>query len=80
MKVKVKFYSGFENYLKNGLKQETILHINQKDDIRSIITRFLPEDMVGYVGMVLVNKKIVRLYDQVKEGDKIEVFPLMGGG
>ena len=80
MKIIIKFYSGFENYTKNRLNEEVILQANDKTDIKSVIKIFLPADIISFVGMVLVNKKIVNFDYKVKDGDMIEVFPLLGGG
>lgn len=80
MKIYIKFYSGFEKYLKKRSNQEISLHVHPGEDIKLIIHRFLPEDIVGFVGVVLVNKKISNLDYKVKDGDMIEVFPMIGGG
>ncbi len=80
MKVKVKFYSGFEKYLKENSNKILNLQLDSQEDILSILSRFLPKEDIGYVGMVLVNKKIVNFDYQVEDGDMIEVFPVIGGG
>ncbi len=80
MKVKVKFYSGFEKYLKDDSNKVLDLQLNAQEDILAILSRFLPKEDIGYVGMVLVNKKIVNFDYQVEDGDMIEVFPVIGGG
>jgi len=80
MKVTIRFYSGFEQYLKDNSNKVLNLQLDSQEDILSILNRFLPKEVIGYVGMVLVNKKIVNFDYQVKEGDIIEVFPVIGGG
>jgi len=80
LKVSIKFYSGFEKYLKNRSNQDMSLDVQPGEDIKLIIHRFLPKDIVGFVGVVLVNKKITNLDYKVKDGDMIEVFPVVGGG
>lgn len=78
--VTIKFYSGFEKYLQSNSNKVLNLNINSREDIRSILLQFLPEDALGFVGMVLVNKKITDFDYKVIEGDAIEVFPVIGGG
>ncbi len=80
MKVTIKFYSGFEKYLPTNSNKMLDLELNRGEDIASVLQRFLPKDALGYVGMVLVNKKITNFDFQVAEGDIIEVFPVIGGG
>ena len=80
MEVTIKFYSGFERYLRDNSNKALNLQLDSPADILSILNRFLPKEVIGYVGMVLVNKKIVNFDYQVKEGDMIEVFPVIGGG
>jgi molybdopterin converting factor small subunit len=80
MEVMVKFYSGFEKYLKENSNKILNLQLDSQEDILSILNRFLPKEDIGYVGMVLVNKKIVNFDYQVEDGDMIEVFPVIGGG
>jgi molybdopterin converting factor small subunit len=80
MKVKVKFYSGFEKYLKDDSNKVLDLQLDSQEDILAILSRFLPKEDIGYVGMVLVNKKIVNFDYQVEDGDMIEVFPVIGRG
>jgi len=80
MRATIRFYSGFEIHLQNDSNKEIDLNLGSGEDIASILKRFLPEDSLGFVGMVLVNKKIVNFDYQAKEGDLIEVFPVIGGG
>lgn len=80
MEVSIIFYTGFEKYLKKDSNKTLHLSLDDKEDIRSILNRFLPGDEIGFVGMVLVNKKITDFDYKVTSGDKIEVFPVIGGG
>ncbi len=80
MEVTIKFYYGFERYLRDNSNKALNLQLDSPADILSIVNRFLPKEFIGYVGMVLVNKKIANFDYQVKEGDMIEVFPVIGGG
>ena len=52
----------------------------RKENIITIIRQFLPEEAIGFVGIVLVNKKIVDFDYEVVKGDNIEVFFVIGGG
>ena len=80
MKITIKFYSGFEKYLQNSSNKVLELFLESKEDIFSILNRFLPEDAIDFVGIILVNRKIVNFCYQVREGDKVEIFPIIGGG
>ncbi len=80
MKINIKFYPGFEKYLKDKSNQILSVKFQQAEDVKTMISHFLPEDMAGFVGIVLVNKKITNMDFQVRDGDLIEVFPLIGGG
>ena len=80
MEVTIQFYSGFEVYLKCDSNKVLSLKLNGRENIVSILSRFLPEDAISFVGMVLVNKKITDFDYQVVEGDMIEIFPIIGGG
>lgn len=80
MKVTIKFYSGFEKYLRDNSNKVLELSLDSREDIVSILNRFLPKEDIGFVGMLLVNKKIVNFDYQILEGDMIEVFPVIGGG
>ncbi len=80
MKAGIKFYSGFEIYLKDNSNKLLELSLDSKETIVSVLNRFLPEESIGFVGMVLVNKKIKDFNYQVADGDIIEVFPVIGGG
>lgn len=80
MKVTIKFYSGFEKYLKNRINKILDLPLIRKENIITIIRQFLPEEAIGFVGIVLVNKKIVDFDYEVVKGDNIEVFFVIGGG
>ncbi|MDD3656594.1 MAG: MoaD/ThiS family protein [Atribacterota bacterium] len=80
MKVSIKFYSGFEKYLQDNCNRLLKLNLDNGEDITSILNRFLPQEAIGFVGMVLVNKKITNFDYQLVEGDMVEVFPVIGGG
>ncbi len=80
MRASIKFYSGFEIYLKDNSNKLLELSLDSKETIVSVLNRFLPEESIGFVGMVLVNKKIKDFNYQVADGDIIEVFPVIGGG
>ena len=80
MRASIKFYSGFEIYLKDNSNKLLELSLDSKETIVSVLDRFLPEESIGFVGMVLVNKKIKDFNYQVADGDIIEVFPVIGGG
>ncbi len=80
MRASIKFYSGFEIYLKDNSNKLLELCLDSKETIVSVLNRFLPEESIGFVGMVLVNKKIKDFNYQVADGDIIEVFPVIGGG
>lgn len=80
MNVTIKFYPGFEKYLKNRINKVLGLRLIRKENIITIIRRFLPEEAIGFVGIVLVNKKIVDFDYEVVKGDNIEVFFVIGGG
>jgi molybdopterin converting factor small subunit len=80
MSVRIRFYSGFEIQLPKDFNKEMNLNLGPGEDIASILKRFLPEASLGFVGMVLVNKKIVNFDYKAKDRDLIEVFPIIGGG
>lgn len=80
MEFSIIFYAGFEKYLKKDSSKTLHLSLDNKEDIHSILNRFLPGEAIGFVGMVLVNKKITDFDYKVTSGDKIEVFPVIGGG
>jgi molybdopterin converting factor small subunit len=80
MKITIKFHAGFEIYLKKNSNKVLDLHLDSREDIVSILNRFLPKDAISFVGMILVNNRIIKFDYQVKEGDMIEVFPIMDGG
>lgn len=80
MEVSIIFYAGFDKYLKEDSNKSLYFSLNSKEDIHSVLNRFLPGEAIGFVGMVLVNKKITDFDYEVTSGDKIEVFPVIGGG
>ena len=80
MNVSIKFYSGFEKYLPDKSNKLLKLNLDSGEDIALILNRFLPQEAIGFVGMVLVNKKITNFDYQLVEGDMVEVFPVIGGG
>lgn len=80
MNVSIKFYSGFEKYLQDKSNKLLKLNLDSREDIALILNRFLPQEAIGFVGMVLVNKKITNFDYQLVEGDMVEVFPVIGGG
>lgn len=80
VKVRIRFYSGLENYIKTGLSNDMDYSIHPNEDTKMIIRSFLPDDVLNYIGLVLVNKKPVSLNEKVKDQDLIEVFPLVDGG
>ena len=80
MEITIQFYSGFEVYLKGDSNKVLSLKLNGGEDVVSILRRFLPNDAISFVGMVLVNKRITDFNYQVVEGDMIEIFPIIGGG
>jgi molybdopterin converting factor small subunit len=80
MNVSIKFYSGFEKYLQDKSNKLLKLNLDSGEDIALILNRFLPQEAIGFVGMVLVNKKITNFDYQLVEGDMVEVFPVIGGG
>ncbi len=80
MKASIIFYSGFEIYLKDNSNKMLEIDLDAKENIISILHRFLPKESIGFVGMVLVNKIIKDFEYPVKVGDIIEVFPVIGGG
>ncbi len=80
MNVTVTFYSGFEKYLLENSNKTININLAEQENIINILHRFLPEEAIGFVGMVLVNKKIVDFDYKVEDKDKIEVLPIIGGG
>lgn len=80
MKINIKFYPGFEKYLNDKSNKILRMQVQQAEDVKTMISHFLPEDMIGFVGIILVNKKITDMDFQLRDGDLIEVFPLIGGG
>ena len=79
MKVKLKFYSGLEKYIKNYQNKEIIVTLNKNDSLKNIITRFLPSEMLNYI-YLLVDNQIVNQDYQVLDGDEIKIFLLLIGG
>ena len=56
------------------------ISLTEQEDIINILHRFLPEEAIGFVCTVLVNKKIVDFDYKIEDKDKIEVLPIVGGG
>jgi len=79
MKVKLKFYSGLEKYIRNYQNKEIIVTLNKNDSLKNIITRFLPSEMLNYI-YLLVDNQIVNQDYQVLDGDEIKIFLLLIGG
>lgn len=81
IEIKLKFYSGLAEHIKNYKKEEEfVVKLGKNEPIRSIITRFMPVEKLSLIGLILVNKKFVNLDYIVQEGDKISILPLLHGG
>jgi sulfur carrier protein ThiS len=77
MKVTVKILAELKYLLQS--KQETVeMEVPPETTTSQLVERLgIPAHMVS---IILVNKKISRRTDIVKEGDTIELLPLVSGG
>ncbi|MFW6135085.1 MAG: MoaD/ThiS family protein [Elusimicrobiota bacterium] len=81
IEIKLKFYSGLAEYIKNYKKEkELTIKLEKNESIRNIITKYIPVEKLKFIGLILVNKKFVNLDYIVQDGDKVSVLPLLNGG
>lgn len=77
----VKLCYELEKKLKNyDKKKGIVINLDKPVTIKYLVANYFSEDIKDAMGVVLANKKIVDFNYQVKDGDIIEIFPLLGGG
>lgn len=81
MEIKIILCHGLEKKYKNYNKEQGILlDLERPVSIKYIIKKNFSKDIQETAGIILANKKIVDINYQIKDGDVIEIFPLIGGG
>jgi len=77
----IKLCYELEKKLKNyDKKKGIVINLDKPVNIKYLIANYFSKDMKDAMRVVLANKKIVDFNYQVKDGDIIEIFPLLGGG
>lgn len=65
---------------KDGAKKEFTVQLDKNKTLRDVVRRFIPEEELGHIGIIIVNKNFQNLEYIVQDGDRINVLPLLFGG
>lgn len=77
LKVTIVFKSSLQRYTTNE-NDEVLLDIKENTSVKDILRKL--NLMTGEVGFVILNLKIARMDDILKDEDYLELYPIVGGG
>ncbi|RKL63650.1 MoaD/ThiS family protein [Thermoanaerobacteraceae bacterium SP2] len=77
LKVTIVFKSSLQRYTTNE-NDEVSLDIKENTSVKDILRKL--NLLTGEVGLVILNSKIARMDDILKDEDYLELYPVVGGG
>jgi sulfur carrier protein ThiS len=77
LKVTIVFKSSLQRYTTNE-NDEVSLDVKENTSVKDILRKL--NLMTGEVGLVILNSKIARMDDILKDEDYLELYPVVGGG